>query len=469
VISTEENRHDKKGFGYQCNTGMVINKQVIPRKQHSVSRDAISSNALKVLYRLKDAGYQAYLVGGGVRDLLLGKQPKDFDVATDAHPDEVKNLFRNCRLIGRRFRLAHILYGRDVIEVATFRGPHEGESTQRADQNKDGRIIRDNVFGSLEEDALRRDFTINALYYNIRDDAIVDFTGGMTDLETQVIRMIGDTQTRYREDPVRMLRAVRFAAKLDFHMEQQTHDLIFTLGHLLEDIPVARLFDETIKMFQGGYGLRCFQLLRDYQLLARLFPMTETLIELNQDGNSQVLQIIEQALKNTDARIASGKSVNPAFFLAVLLWYPMHEYKRHFIERGEHEMEALLSASREVIIRQQAHTSIPKRISLMIREIWHMQPQLQHPTRKRALRTLANKRFRAGYDFLLLRNEVAEPELSDLCEWWTDIQTKTLAEQENMCDALGRSQKKSAKRKRRRKKPRNDPNNKQPSMIDTSV
>ncbi|WP_198262647.1 polynucleotide adenylyltransferase PcnB [sulfur-oxidizing endosymbiont of Gigantopelta aegis] len=426
-----------------------IKKQIISSQEHGVSRDAISANALKVLYRLKDAGYQAYLVGGGVRDLLLGKKPKDFDVATDAHPDEVKRLFRNCRLIGRRFRLAHILYGRDVIEVATFRGPHEGKSPSHADQNKEGRIIRDNVFGSLEEDALRRDFSINALYYNIRDDSIVDFTGGMEDLNNKILRMIGDAETRYREDPVRMLRAVRFAAKLDFQMEQETNNQIFELGHLLEDIPVARLFDETIKLFQGGYGLRCFQLLREYQLFELLFPMTETSIIGSQE-DEKTLKIVEQALRNTDERIASGKSVNPAFFLAVLLWYPMHEYKNRFIERGEHEIEALISASREVLTRQQAYTSIPKRFSLMIREIWHMQSQLQHPTRKRAMRTLTNKRFRAGYDFLLLRNKVGETELASLCTWWTDIQTKNQSEQEAMCDALVKGQKKSKRRKRRR-------------------
>lgn len=431
---------------------MKIKKRIVSKQEHLVPRDAISDNALKVLYRLKDAGYQAYLVGGGVRDLLLGKKPKDFDVATDAHPEEVKSLFRNCRLIGRRFRLAHILYGRDVIEVATFRGPHEGESTTRADQNKDGRIIRDNVFGSLEEDALRRDFSINALYYNIRDDSIVDFTGGMDDLKYKIIRMIGDADTRYREDPVRMLRAVRFAAKLNFQMEHHTNNLIFDLGGLLEDIPVARLFDETIKMFQGGYGLKCFQLLREYRLFELLFPMTEASIKLNQEANSGTLQLIEQALTNTDARIATGKSVNPAFFLAVLLWHPLHEYKNRFIELGQHEMEALLSASREVITRQQAHTSIPKRLSLMMREIWHMQPQLQHPTRKRALRTLENKRFRAGYDFLLLRNGVGEPELTSLCEWWTEIQTKKLSEQEMMCESLVRPQKKQGRRKKRRRR-----------------
>ncbi len=447
---------------------MKIKKQIISKKEHSVSRDAISNNALKVLYRLKDAGYQAYLVGGGVRDLLLGEKPKDFDVATDAHPEEVKSLFRNCRLIGRRFRLAHILYGRDVIEVATFRGPHEGKSPSHADQNKEGRIIRDNVFGSLEEDALRRDFSINALYYNIRDDSIVDFTSGMNDLNQKMLRMIGDVEVRYREDPVRMLRAVRFAAKLDFQMDRQTHDLIFELKNLLEDIPVARLFDETIKLFQGGYGLRCFQLLREYQLFGLLFPMTEASIN-NPESKGQTLKIIEQALKNTDERIASGKSVNPAFFMAVLLWYPMHEYKNRFIERGEHEMEALLSASREVITRQQAYTSIPKRFSLMMREIWHMQPQLQHPTRKRAMRTLMNRRFRAGYDFLLLRNSISDAKFDVLCDWWTEIQTKDKAVQESMCEQLGRGQKTPKRRSKRRRSKVSKQNNSDSKSISHSA
>lgn len=433
---------------------MKIKKHIISQKEHQIPRNAISENALKVLYRLKDAGFQAYLVGGGVRDLLLGKKPKDFDVATDAHPDEVKRLFRNCRLIGRRFRLAHILYGRDVIEVATFRGPHEGEKNSHADRNKEGRITRDNVFGSIEEDAVRRDFTINALYYNIRDDSIIDFTGGMSDLKRKTIRMIGDVQTRYREDPVRMLRAVRFAAKLDFRMEADTHTLIFDLKHLLEDIPVARLFDESIKLFQGGYGLHCFHLLRDYQLFEVLFPLTEAALKNVHSGtrNAPTLVMIEQALNNTDARIAIGKSVNPAFLLSVFLWHPMLDYKQRFIDMGEHEMEALNSASREVITRQHAFTSIPKRLSLIMREIWHMQPQLQHPTRKRALRTLQHKRFRAAYDFLLLRQSMGESDLAIWCDWWTAIQTKTPIEQEKMCANLGNAPKKSKKYKKRRKR-----------------
>lgn len=409
---------------------MKIHKNVIPQKSHQISREAICRNAVKVLVRLNEAGYEAYLVGGGVRDLLLGEKPKDFDVATNAKPEEVKQLFRNCRLIGRRFRLAHILYGRNVIEVATFRGPHEGKSTHHADKNHEGRIIRDNVFGSLEEDAIRRDFTVNALYYSIQDNSIIDFTGGMNDLKHKVLRMIGDVDTRYREDPVRMLRAVRFAAKLNFSIEKEANALIFELADLLENIPLARLFDEMIKLFQGGYGLKCFHLLREYQLFQLLLPLTEKC------HNDQSFTMIEQALRNTDERIATGKSVNPAFFLSVLLWQPMLEFKKNFLDREMHGIEALLNAGHEVLARQQAHLTIPKRFSLMIKEIWHMQPQLQHPTRKRAMRTMANKRFRAAYDFLLLRCSVGETELAPQCEWWTEIQTKTLAEQEAMCSTL---------------------------------
>lgn len=440
---------------------MKTKKKIIPQKKHQIVKNTISHNALKVLSRLNDAGYEAYLVGGGVRDLLLGEKPKDFDVATSARPEEVKRLFRNCRLIGRRFRLAHILYGRDVIEVATFRGPHEGEPSHHAGKNDEGRIVRDNVFGSIEEDAVRRDFTVNALYYDIRDESVVDFTGGMDDLKHKVLRMIGDVDTRYKEDPVRMLRAVRFAAKLNFQIEKQAHSLIFEMGDLLENIPLARLFDEAIKLFQGGYGLRCFQLIREYQLFELLFPMTEKLIAEHAHSSFekrvQVLAIIEQALRNTDERIAIGKSVNPAFFLAVLLWQPMLEHKKYFISQlattnSTHEMEALFYASREVIARQQAYLSIPKRLSLIIKEIWHMQPQLQHPTRKRALRTLTNKRFRAAYDFLLLRHSVGEAELAPLCEWWTEIQTKSFAEQEEMCEQLTAQGQKQRKKRKRNKK-----------------
>jgi poly(A) polymerase len=421
----------------------------IPATRHTVSPDEISNNALKVLYRLKSAGYQAFLVGGGVRDLLLNNEPKDFDIATNARPEEVRALFRNCRLIGRRFRLAHILYGRDVIEVATFRGHHEVNVHDSVGaHSQEGRILRDNVYGSIEEDAARRDFTVNALYYNIEDGSIADYTNGMDDLQHKTLRMIGDVATRYREDPVRMLRAVRFAAKLGFTMEKQTGSLIFEMGHLLSGVPVARLFDESVKLLQGGYGLNCFELLREYQMFDLLFPLTEESIA----EQPETLELIRKALTNTDERIASGKSVNPAFLLAVLLYKPMLEYKETFLARGMHEIEALLNAGREVITRQQAFTSIPRRYTLMMREIWHMLPQLQQPTRKRALRTLQNKRFRAGYDFLLLRQMNGEEHLQTVCQWWTEIQTKDPATQQQWCDNLAQGGKKRSKRSNRRRK-----------------
>ncbi len=428
---------------------MKTSRQIIPSTAHTIRPDAISKNALKVLQRLSKAGYQVFLVGGGVRDLLLNQQPKDFDIATNARPEEVKALFRNCRLIGRRFRLAHILYGRDVIEVATFRGPHVTHIHDRKNSHsEEGRILRDNVYGSIEEDALRRDFTVNALYYNMDDGSIVDYTGGMDDLRQQTLRMIGDVATRYREDPVRMLRAVRFAAKLGFDLEEQTGSLIYDMGHLLSGVPVARLFDESVKLLQGGYGLKCFELLREYQMFDLLFSMTEESIA----EQPQTMELIRQALNNTDERIASGKSVNPAFFLAVLLYKPMLEYKASFITRGMHDIEALLNAGHEVITRQQAFTSIPRRYTLMMREIWHMQPQLQHPTRKRAWKTLQNKRFRAGYDFLLLRQNSGEDDLQAVCKWWTEIQTKDPETQQQWCDKLAQGEAKRGKRRPRRRK-----------------
>ncbi|HEB98384.1 MAG TPA: polynucleotide adenylyltransferase PcnB, partial [Thiotrichales bacterium] len=251
---------------------------IIPRAEHGISRSNISPNALKVLYRLRSAGYRACLVGGGVRDLLLGREPKDFDVATDARPEEVRKLFRNCRLVGRRFRLAHVVFGREVIEVATFRGRHDAAEEGETATSEEGRILRDNVYGTIEEDAWRRDFTVNALYYDIEDFSVRDYVGGMEDLRAGVLRLIGDPEARYREDPVRMLRAVRFAVKLGFRIEPATEAPIESLAHLLFEIPPARLFEEVLKLFQGGMALETFEMLRHYDLFGKLFPLTEEVL-----------------------------------------------------------------------------------------------------------------------------------------------------------------------------------------------
>ncbi|MDQ7075512.1 MAG: polynucleotide adenylyltransferase PcnB [Gammaproteobacteria bacterium] len=283
---------------------------IIPRSEHGVSRNNISKNALKVLYRLNDAGFRACLVGGGVRDLLLGLKPKDFDIATSASPEEVRALFRNCRLIGRRFRLAHVLYGREVIEVATFRASHRDGEDGRTDAG--GRIMRDNVFGDIAEDALRRDFSVNALYYDIKDYSIHDYAGGMADVSARLLRLIGDPVTRYKEDPVRMLRAVRFAAKLDFEIAPEASDPIADLASELGEIPPARLFEEVLKLFHSGHAVKSLELLHDYYLLDYLFPHAAKKLG---DDDESTWDLLERGLNNTDQRIRAGKSVTPAFYM----------------------------------------------------------------------------------------------------------------------------------------------------------
>jgi len=374
-----------------------------------------------VLYRLKNAGYQGFLVGGGVRDLLLGREPKDFDIATDASPDEVRSLFRNCRLIGRRFRLAHIMFGREIIEVATFRAQAGDDSAEDGgiEVEESGRLLRDNVFGTLEEDAWRRDFTINALYYNIEDFSVADYTNGMADIEAGLLRIIGEPEQRFREDPVRMLRAVRFAAKIGFRIDEASETKVFELGHLLDDIPAARLFDEVLKLFFGGCALQTFELLRHYNLFQYLFPQTED--ELAEEENHFPHTMLMRALQNTDDRIAQGKPVTPAFLYAALLWEPVRQEWLLRQEEGVPEQPALTQAAQEVISLQLECTSLPRRFSTPMQEIWAMQPRLAKRSGKRAYRLLEHPRFRAAYDFLLLRAEAGEVG-QDLADWWTSFQ-----------------------------------------------
>lgn len=402
-----------------------------------------------MLYRLKSAGYDAYLVGGGVRDMLLGREPKDFDIATNALPDEVKKIFRNCLLIGRRFRLAHVRFDDEVIEVATFRaqgGEGTGEDEARTET---GRILRDNVYGSLEEDAWRRDFTINALYYNIQDFSVVDYVGGMQDLQLGVLRLIGAPEQRYREDPVRMLRAVRFAAKLGFRIDRESEAAIVQLGHLLEEIPPARLFDEVLKLFQGGAAAQSFELLRHYGLFRYLFPQTEAALAEEQDGFPKTLVL--RALANTDQRVAEDKPVTPAFLYAALLWEPLRRAVAVREAAGEGELQALQEAATEVVDAQLKRTSLPKRFALPMREIWGMQPRLKRITGLRPVKLLEHPRFRAAYDFLLLRAEAGE-DLKDLCEWWTEFQTLDENERLHRLRATGGKATSGKKRRSRRGK-----------------
>jgi len=396
-----------------------IKPAIIQRSQHPISRASISPNALKVLYRLKDAGYQGHLVGGGVRDLLLGREPKDFDIATDAHPEDLRKLFRNCRLIGRRFRLAHVHFGREIIEVATFRALQKTDGQEARHVDEDGRVMRDNVYGTIEEDAFRRDFTINALYYNIADFSVLDYAGGMDDLNAGILRLIGDPETRYREDPVRMLRVVRFATKLGFLIHPETESPIKPLSGLLSDIPQARLFEEMLKLFMGGYALANFEALRHYNLFGQLFPMTEKSLTREEKHFPHIL--ISQGMENTDERIRIGKPVTPFFLFAVFLWQPVRERAAQLEAEGQHPAQALQHASSQIIAEQMSVMAMPRRFSLPMREIWMLQLRLERNGGPRSLRVLSHPRFRAAYDFLLLRGQAGEVP-GELCQWWTDFQ-----------------------------------------------
>ncbi|MET0661259.1 MAG: polynucleotide adenylyltransferase PcnB, partial [Steroidobacteraceae bacterium] len=401
--------------------------RIVPRSQHSISRADISPNALKVLYRLKEAGYQSFLVGGAVRDLLLGGKPKDFDVATNAHPQEVRSLFRNCRLIGRRFHLAHVRFGYEIVEVATFRAAHttmdEDNAIDEAGHrvlDARGRILRDNLYGTIEEDIWRRDFTANALYYNIEDFSVWDYCGGFEDCQSGVLRLIGDPATRYREDPVRMLRAMRFAAKLNFRLHEDTAAPIRELAWMLDGVPPARLFDEVNKLFLAGSALRAFELLDEYELVEHLLPPLADALASSQDGIRR--SIVQHGLRGTDERVAADKSVTPTFLFFVLLWPAILDVYAGRPVRAGAEAQELQSAFDIVISRQQSRVAIPRRFTLPMREIAGLQARLARRDGRRALRVLDHPRFRAAYDFLLLRAAAGEVE-QELADWWTNIQT----------------------------------------------
>jgi poly(A) polymerase len=395
--------------------------RIIPRPEHQISRAQISEAALRVLYGLKKGGYEAYLVGGGVRDLLLGREPKDFDVATDARPEEVRRLFRSCRLVGRRFVLAHVRFGGDVVEVATFRAAHDAldDGADGEALMEGGRILRDNVYGTLEQDAWRRDFTVNGLYYSIRDFSVVDFVNGMEDLRAGLLRLVGDPERRYREDPVRMLRAVRFAAKLGFRIEAATEAPLKVMAPLMEEMPPARLFEEVLKLFHGGSAVQTFELLRHYRLFEALFPDTDRALTLQEQGFP--ITLVTRALENTDRRVSAGKPVTPAFLFAALLWEPVRLAAEGLTARGMSEVQALQAAAGEVVSSQVARVAIPRRFSIQTREIWSLQPRFRYTRGKRPQRLAEHPRFRAAYDFLVLRAESGE-DVGDLAEWWTRFQ-----------------------------------------------
>ncbi|WP_447731153.1 polynucleotide adenylyltransferase PcnB [Pseudoxanthomonas suwonensis] len=389
----------------------------VPRDQHPISRKDISPNALRVLYRLREAGFGAYLVGGAVRDLLLGMHPKDFDVATDATPEQVKQLFRNCRLIGRRFRLAHVVYGREIIEVATFRANSDDGSGDR--EIEDGRLVRDNVYGTIEEDAVRRDFTCNALYYAIEDFSVRDYTGGFEDVLARRMRLIGDPETRYREDPVRMLRAVRLAAKLGFTIDPPTAEPIPRLAPLLAEASPARLFEEMLKLFLSGHAVASFEGLERHGLLAALMPETAAALRSNRSG--ALRRMVLQGLAGTDARVAADEPVSPAFLFALLLWPAYCRALAGLQAQGMQLEEAQRRAADRVTLHQVQTIALPKRFSLPMQEIWLLQSRFSSRQRKRVFRLLAHPRFRAAYDFLVLRLAASESHAADV-EFWREAQ-----------------------------------------------
>ena len=430
---------------------------VIPRGEHGISRKQFSPNAIKVLYRLKDGGYDAYLVGGCIRDVLLGQQPKDFDVVTNATPEQVKKLFRNCRLIGRRFRLAHIVFGREIIEVATMRGHHEAQEdkNQISQSSEHGQLLRDNVFGSIEEDAERRDFSINALYYSINDFCVYDYANGLAAIKAKQIELIGDPETRYREDPVRMLRAVRFATKLDMQIAPSSEKPITELASLLDNIPPARLFEEILKLFLNGKAQQNFIMLRQYGLFKSLFPELDRILDKKPGGLEETF--IKQMFANTDIRINADKKVTPAFVFAALLWFPLIE-RTEKIRRQEQlsEYDAFAQAINKVLSENAQHIAVPKRFTLGARDIWHIQQRLDKRAGQRAYRLTQQPRFKAAYDFLLLRVDAGETEHTELAQWWTQYLGQDINGQKEMVRELGhQGGPKPRKRPRRRttKKP----------------
>ena len=405
--------------------------------EHKIARSQLSFAAEKVIKRLQEKGFKAYVVGGAVRDLLLGLEPKDFDVATDASPEDVRKLFRRSRIIGRRFQIVHVMVGPETIEVTTFRG---GNSTS---QNEHGRIMKDNSFGSQAEDASRRDFTCNALYYDPATQTIVDYYQGIADVKAKQLVMIGQATERFQEDPVRILRAIRLCAKLGFTLEKRTQQAISGCTHLLSKEPPARLFDELLKLLLCGYARKCIQSLQEYNLAAaEVFPLLKFVLGEHQDN--PFAQLI---LKNTDERLQNNKHVSIGFILAALLWQPVYLIWQKNIQQGQKSVPGLIGAMNEVQDSLDKRFAVPKRFSSMMREIWMLQPQFEARTGSRPFRLLAQARFRAGYDFMLVRVQVGElPQ--ELADWWTLFQTVNDEEKKQMISQVKQPIRKTGGRRR---------------------
>jgi poly(A) polymerase len=412
----------------------------VPRERHGLSRDALSAPAAKVCAALRDAGFEAYVVGGAVRDLLLGIVPKDYDIATNARPEQIKPLFRRALIIGRRFRLVHVMFGSDPVEVSTFRGA----DPQSAEKDEHGRVLRDNVFGSQEEDALRRDFTVNALYFDPVSEQVVDFHGGLADLRKRLLRVIGDPRTRYREDPVRMLRGVRLAAKLGLTLERETREPIRSMAPLMERVPPARLFDEMLKLLLSGHASACLRQLREVGLHKGLLPLLDVILE-------QPLgeRFVTLALAQTDERVLAERPVSPAFLFAALLWHEVLAAWKLRQGRGERSIPALETAMDEVLDTQCAKLAITRKLTATMREVWAMQPRFEQRSGQRAYRLLEAPRFRMAYDFLALRAASGEVP-AELEAWWRGFQSADADARKAMLLPETGPRK---RRRRRRKKP----------------
>ena len=417
---------------------------LIGPEQHAIRRDAISSGSRRTVETLQQQGYKAYVVGGAVRDLLAGIPPKDFDVATNATPEEVRRCFRRSHIIGRRFQIVHVLMGNETVEVTTFRGHHDEHAGARAQTDAAGRVLRDNVFGSQQEDADRRDFTVNALYYDPGTETILDYHHGVADLQQKTLRMIGDPATRYREDPVRMLRAIRLAAKLDLSIDPAAHRPIGELATLIENVPPSRLFDEMLKLLTCGHALKCLKRLRDEGLHHGLLPLLDVIV-----AQPEGKRFVTLALASTDRRVQCGKPVSPGFLFATLLWNEVLTHWETLRNAGEHPIPALFQAMDAVLEAQAEKLAITRRIIGDIKDIWALQPRFDQRAGKRPHSLIAHPRFRSGYDFLLLRAEAGEIDEA-LANWWTRFIAADAPERVAMLLPLPSGEKK----KKRRRKPK---------------
>ena len=442
-----------------------VNKPAIwSLKDHHIDLRVVSSNAIRVCETLQNKGYKAFIVGGAVRDLLLGIRPKDFDVATDASPDQVQRLFRRARVIGRRFQIVHVMFGPETIEVSTFRALASSSS----EKDEHGRVLRDNAFGKQDEDATRRDFTVNAMYYDPQTETVWDYHHGMDDVRAKTLRMIGEPTLRYREDPVRMLRVVRFAAKLDFTIEPNTYEPIAKLADLLTNVPAARLFDEMLKLLNSGSALACLKGLRKAGLHNGVFPLLDAILK-QEKGEA----FLAEALSRTDMRVRENKPISPGFLFACLLWNLVLENWEARLERAEPRFPALFAAMDDVLAEQTERTAIPRRLTADMREIWSFQARFEKRAGKVPFRMLEQQKFRASLDFFELRALTGNSD-KELATWWRQFSDGDVNNRQHLIDSVrGNAQNGEgvAKKRKRRKKPKStqsDQTGGQATDIDTT-